>query len=313
MLGCLNNSSQPIAEVIVVDSGDDRLLPTDHACFANLNISCLRSESSVCIQRNKGIRAAASPWIFICDDDMEVPAGYLSKLSAHVEDHPQTGAVSGIVLERGHGEWQAGYKVTSAKELFIKYIFGLSIWGNIQVSKNNRFINKIKTYYINKGNHISKAGWPVVTDFSGEYFTTPLYGLGASLIRKSWLEISPYDEILDQHGIGDNYGVAMGFPTIGVHVLNNAFVYHHKGTANRLQKPLQYYRRVMALDHFIKTKQNLRQVKKRWLLWSLFGNTLISLLKGDRLMISPSFKSFLHVFLGRSPYSQTAISNRAQE
>jgi hypothetical protein len=37
---------------------------------------------------------------------------------------------------------------------------------------------------------------------------------------------SPYDEVLDSHGIGDHCSVA-GFGN-GIHVLNDAFVYHHQ-------------------------------------------------------------------------------------
>ena len=86
--------------------------------------------------------------------------------------------------------------------------------------------------------------------FSGEYFITPLYSLGAALIPKSWLIKSPFDEFLDPHGIGEHYGVIAGFPSQKIHVLNNAFVYHHHEEANRLQKSLQYYRRVLALDYY---------------------------------------------------------------
>jgi hypothetical protein len=65
---------------------------------------------------------------------------------------------------------------------------------------------------VRKGNHISKAGWPVISDFSGDYFKTPLYSLGASLVRRDWLLRSPFDEVLDRHGIGEHYGVIAGFP-----------------------------------------------------------------------------------------------------
>jgi glycosyltransferase involved in cell wall biosynthesis len=310
LLGNLNQSIHPIAEVIVVDSGDDRMTPAEYLKFSNLKIIYLNSERSVCVQRNKGIKAASSPWIFLCDDDNEVPADYLYKLANHIEIHPDTGAVSGITLEQQQGEWKAAYDINSSKELFFKYIFQLSIWGNIVCKQNNFLIRSIKNYYSGKGNHISKAGWPVVTDFSGDFFITPIYGLATCLIRKTWLEFSPYDEVLDQHGIGDNYGVAIGFPKIGIHVLNHAFIYHHHEQVNRLQKPLQTYRRALALDYFIKTKKSIPHVKKQWLLWSLLGNTLISILQRDKLGISPSFRAFLSVLSGRNPYYENARNNQ---
>lgn len=302
LLANLNRSTHPIAEVIVVDSGTDRLIPSEYAIFSNLTILYLDAERSVCVQRNIGIRTARSPWIFICDDDIEVPPDYLDKLARHIEKHPSAGAVSGIVLERQHGKWERSYDISSAKELLLKYVFQLSIWGNIVCKQNNFIVRGIKKYYAGKGNHISKAGWPVVTDFSGDFFITPVYGLGASLIRKTWLEFSPYDEILDQHGIGDNYGVAIGFPEVGVHVLNDACVYHHHESANRLEKPLQSYRRALALDYFIKTKKNIQHVKKQWLLWSLFGNLFICIFKMDKVAIDAAFKTFSLILSGRNPY-----------
>jgi hypothetical protein len=42
-------------------------------------------------------------------------------------------------------------------------------------------------------------------------------------VRRQWLIRSPFDEVLDPHGIGDNYGVAFGFPS-KIHVLNSAWV-----------------------------------------------------------------------------------------
>lgn len=302
LLGNLDSSAYPIAEVVIVDSGTDKLTPAEYAVFSNLKIIYLSSESSVCVQRNKGIRAATSPWIFVCDDDIEVPADYLQKLADHIKTHPETGAVSGIVMEQEGGEWKSGYHITSAKELVFKYIFQLSIWGKVVCKQNNVLIRRITAYYLKKGNHISKSGWPVVTDFSGDFFITPVYGLGASLIKKDWLMQSLYDEGLDQYGIGDNYGVAMDLPVIGIPILNNAHVYHHKEPANRLQKPLQYYRRVLALNYFIQTKSKLQHIKKRWLLWSLFGNIVISTLQRDWLMVRSACKTFLHVLWGRNPY-----------
>ena len=291
LLDNLNESAYATSEVIVVDSSDDNMEPGTFDPFKNLNILYIRSEKSVCLQRNLGIQQAISPWIFLCDDDIEVPKDYLKKLISHIKAYPKVGALSGIVLERFQNEWQSGYPISSAFELVWKFIFQLGLWGEITSPSNNILIKRIKTYYLKKGNHISKAGWPVITDFSGDYFISPVYGLGASLIRKSWLIHSPYDEVLDKHGIGDNYGVALGFPSIGIHILNNAFVYHHQEPENRLQKPLQYLRRTIALDYFTSTKKHLSHVKKSWLVWSLWGNVLAFLRSKDLVMAKAALKS----------------------
>jgi len=307
LLDNLNRSFHPLLEVIIVDSGEDRLTTADYAGFNKLEIVYTASEKSVCIQRNAGINKARAQWIFLCDDDIEMPAGYLQKLVAHIGAHPEAGAVCGLFLQQEKGEWTAKYPVRSPVELLWKFIFQLSIWGDIDCRSNHWLIEKIKKYYQRKGNHISKAGWPVITDFSGAYFATPVYSLGASLVRKEWLVQSPFDEVLDRHGMGDNYGVAIDFPMPGIQVLNNAFVYHHKGPENRLQRPLQYFRRGLALDYFITTKERLGFVRKYRLLWSFAGNLATFIFVRDGVMAKAALKLTWRIALGRNPYYRAAL------
>ena len=309
LLDSINRSSQPPFEVLIVDSGHQSLTPSDLAPFTRLSIRYLRSERSVCVQRNLGIREAGGSHIFLCDDDMELTTTYLEKMAHHLSLHPEAGAVSGLVLQKEKGTWQSSYPVRSPAELIRKFIFQLSIWGEIEC-KDSLLLKKIKSYYRRKGNHISKAGWPVITSFTGEYFVSPVYGLGASLIRKDWLLHSPYEEALDRNGIGDNYGVAMGFPVPGIHVLTGAFVFHHQESANRPDQPLLYLRRVLALDYFIHSKKSLRHVKKRWLLWSLTGNFLMALIARNGKMIRSTFTGLRTVAFGKNPYAEAAKAQR---
>lgn len=311
LLNNLNSSLYPLHEVIIVDSSDEKLSEEEYSAFKNLNIKYVESEKSVCIQRNIGIKKATSPFVFLCDDDIEVPADYLQKLVAHLIKHPEAGALSGLVLQKENDAWVSEYTERSAKRLLWKYIFHLGIWGNIDCRGNNFLIKKIKKHYAEKGNHLSKAGWPVLTNFSGEYFTTPTYGLGASLIKTEWLLNSLYDQVLDKCGIGDNYGVAAGFPAPGIHIVTDTFVYHHREQINRLQAPLQYYRRMLALDYFIKIKkQRIPHVKKAVFLWSLLGNFIYFLFTKNKLMIKPAFKTFWRITFKKNPYLQGASLNK---
>ena len=310
LLMSLARSTYQIHEVIIVDSGNDRLAPDEYSAIKNFPIYYISSERSVCIQRNTGIRQARSEWIFLCDDDIEIPADYLQKLSNHINNHPGTGAISGIWLQKNGNTWTASYPETSVKQLIWKYIFRLSIWGPITCSANNLVIRTIKQYYQRKGNHITKAGWPVITDLTSEHFFAPVYSLGGSLVKKEWLLNSPFDEVLDRHGIGENYGVITGFPGRGIYVLNNTCVYHQHETTNRLLQPLQYYRRVLALDYFIQTKRTLKNIKRRLLLWSLIGNMISFLFSGNRSMMRAGLKSMWEVLWNKNPYLKAAKNNR---
>jgi glycosyltransferase involved in cell wall biosynthesis len=279
LLEDLGKSSCPPREVLIVDSSD---LPMDEAAFLpfpTLRIRYITSRKSVCVQRNLGIKEAAGEWIFLCDDDIEVPIDYLARLSAHLAEHPEAGAVSGLVRQREGGQWVDQYPLGSSLHLLWRWAFQLGIWGEIQC--RGPLIDWLVERYHKSGNHLSKAGWPVVTEVRGAFFRTPIYGLGASLVRKDWLLASPYDESLDAHGMGDNYGVAIGFPAEGIHVVTDAYVYHHEAQENRLPEGRAYARRLMALDHFIRTRKELAAVESNWFLWSLVGSAILHGVAGN--------------------------------
>ena len=313
LLQDLEKSSYPIHEVIVVDSGEDKLSTIEYLSFKKFTVHYLESDKSVCIQRNIGIQKAVCDWIFLCDDDIQIENDYLEKLSFHVYSNPKVGAVSGLWLQKEKDGWTAKYPEKSPVQVMWKFFFQLSIWGEINCTTNNFLLRRIKRYYTKKGNHISKAGWPVITDFSGNHFTTPLYSLGAALVKREWLLQSQFDEVLDRHGIGDNYGVIAGFPGAAIDVVTTAFAYHHREIANRLQKPLQYYRRAVALHYFTMCKKSLRKIAKPWLIWSLTGNLLQFIVSGNKLMIRPALKSILKIAFGPNPYYKAAQQSRKIE
>lgn len=294
-LRSIGRSQQTIDEIIIVDSGDNEDAKKALAGLTSKTIY-IRSQKSVCIQRNMGIHAASAEWIFLCDDDIEVPVEYLPLLVNHAINHPHAGAISGLVLQNENGQWKDQYPIMSGHALWWNSIFNLGIWGNVPVT------GKISRRYRKRGNHISKAGWPVVIDFSGNYFKTPVYGLGASLVKKDWLLQSPYDEILDRSGIGDNYGVAMGFPTDGIHVLTQAHVFHHRVKEQRIHENLSFYRRLLALDYFITIKKCQKHVTRMAYQWSLVGIFFSVMKSGELKKAFATMKVLLQVTFRRNPY-----------
>ncbi|MBG9377478.1 glycosyltransferase family 2 protein [Panacibacter sp. DH6] len=302
LLRNLSASTYPFKEVILVDSGEDRFAKEELDQFIPLNITYRNTAKSVCLQRNTGISLATTDWVFVCDDDIEVPLTYVEKIITHINNYPDACAISGVVLQQENGRWQSKYPVTSVVTLLWKYFFCQSIWGDIAC--NDTLLSRgIKKYYAARKNFITKAGWPVLTDFAGSYFHAPVYGLGASVIRRSFLLKFPYEEKLDKHGIGDNYGLSINLPAGSIHVLNNAYVYHHQEKINRLQKIPQHYRRVMALDYFRTTNKRLGFVKKRYLLWSVFGHMLLAAVHLERDMVLVNLKLILQIGSGKNIYA----------
>jgi glycosyltransferase involved in cell wall biosynthesis len=295
LLRNLRQTTQPVREVLVVDSSD-RPLPADALEeFAGLGIVHMPSPRSVCVQRNAGIRAARAPWIFLCDDDVEVPPDYLARLSAHLTAHPACGAVSGLFLEKQGERWSAEFTEPSARVIVWKYLFGMGLWGEIR--DDGAITRWIAKRYRRRGNHIARSGWPVITDMKGPFFRTPIYSLGASLIRRDWLVASPFDETLDSHGMGDNYGVAIGFPPEGIHVLTGARVFHHRAPANRLGDGVAQERRMLALAYFIRSRPELEGVSVAHFIWSLVGGGILHGLSGNHAVSLSTWRALRRVIL----------------
>jgi glycosyltransferase involved in cell wall biosynthesis len=299
LLGDLSRSSHPILEVLIVDSGERKL---DPARYVGLPLAIQHVESttkSVCVQRNIGIRRARGAWVFLCDDDIEVPANYLEALAEHVDTHPAAGAVSGLCLESTSSGWRGDFPVRSVSGLLWRYVFQLGVWGEIEV--HGPLIDPIVDRYRRRGNHISCAGWPVLVDFSGPYFRTPIYALGASVVKRDWLLGSPYDERLDPHGMGDHYGVAVGFPSEGIHVVTDAAVRHHREAANRPSESEAYGRRLLALHYFIATRRELAHLRESVFLWSLLGQIAFHSATGSRPLARQAVSTLWTVIRGRNP------------
>lgn len=299
LLGHLGRSRLAPSEVIVVDSSDCPVSPGDLAPF-RYELRYLRSEKSVCAQRNYGIREAANSWIFLCDDDIDLPPDYLNRLAEHVTDHPEAGAVSGLVLEEVNGRWISQHPVASSLALAWSRMFQLGLWGEIHC--DGRLGGRLASYYRSRGNHLSSAGWPVLVDFAGPFFRTPVYALGASLVRKDWLQRSPFDEHLDRHGYGDNYGVAIGFPSEGIHVLTTATVRHRKEGAGRQPRSVAYEKRVLALDRFLASERGRTAGSRAWLIWSLLGNAVLHAWAGQYGMSRAGLKALSAIVARRNPY-----------
>lgn len=299
LLGDLGKSRYAPREIIVVDASDRRLSAADLAPFGD-RVRYLQAAKSVCAQRNRGIREAASNWIFLCDDDIEVPPDYLTLLTEHLDTHPEAGAVTGLFLEQAAGQWVGQYPVTSRAWLLWVWLFQLGLWGEIDCP--GPLGELLAAHFRRRGNHISSAGWPVLTDFRAPFFKTPVYSLGAALVSRDWLLRSPFDERLDRRGYGDNYGVALGFPAEGIHVITATGVHHHKEPADRPAAAISYAKRTLALEAFINDGRGRTGASRGWLLWSLLGNVLLHARRADGAMCWAGLKTMSMILTGQNPY-----------
>ncbi len=298
LLTSLSQQPYPLKEVIVVDASDDP--PGEERLrqeFPELPLRHRRAAPSVCRQRNLGIRAATAPFVFLCDDDIEVTPSYLPEIMDYWHRHPEAGAVTGLVLQRNEsGEWAYRFPPKKFRQLLITFILQTSVWGDldqIPVTALNRLpLRLLKRFYRRRGNTFSLAGFPLVTDFSAPVLTASVYGLGASVMRREWLLEHPYEERLDPYGIGDNYGIAIAFPQEQpVHVLREIFVYHHQAAENRLPPEVVYFRRMAALRYFMRQSNRFGIFHRVMLRWSLAGNAVWQFLHGRIALAGASLRA----------------------
>jgi glycosyltransferase involved in cell wall biosynthesis len=306
-LASLARQSSPPAEVIVVDASDEGL--HDAGALANefqtLSLVLLSSTPSVCIQRNKGIEAAKGGWIFLCDDDIELPEDHFQHLSEHVAKHPGCSAVAGKLRQLESGGWVDQYPPRRFLTALYLFVFQLSVWGAVDGVKTNRFTRPVLAWmsgwYRRRGNRDSLAGWPLITQWERPCFSARFYSLGADLVRRDLLLSSPYDPVLDPGGIGDNYGVALGFPD-GIDVIDSTFALHHREQENRVNRRTAYYRRILALHYFVSARFTNARITTFWLCWSIVGLSLQQLLHLDLSMLKLSAKALFKIAAGRNPY-----------
>lgn len=307
-LRSLASQTRPPDEIVVVDSSDDKeAIQSVRKEFLTADILWIDAIASVCLQRNIGIIHASGNWILLCDDDIELSTDYLEKLEDYAECNKSVGAVCGMLLEFEAREWKHQYRVKNLGELLFRFIFQLSIWGEVSHLNPSAVMRPVylylKWFYRRRGNGFTLAGWPLITDWNGEAVQTSFYSLGANLIKTEWLLDSRYDEVLDPSGIGDNYGVALGFPGIhSIHVLLSTCAYHHRENENRMNPALIYYRRLLALHYFIKRSKKFSFLTAGIFVWSLLGKVGFFLLKKKYEMVKMTFKAIILIAKRKNPY-----------
>lgn len=307
-LRSINDQSQLPDEVIVVSGEEFQPLPELlQNIFPSIQIQVINTEPSVCLQRNTGIKAAKGKYIFLCDDDIELEPAYIQKLTGFLDNNLQFNIASGLFLEKLNGDWIYEFKVKSDLNLFYKFIFFHSIWSSLDHIKRTIIpvflLNGILKHYRQKGNTITKAGWPLLTSFDDEITPTMIYSLGAAIIRRSNANEIYFDEVLDRSGIGENYGVLYNRDNIkSMAILKSARAKHHKEQINRLNTPVSYFRRVMAMDYFIRLKGRKNITNHFCLIWSIFGNLIPQVLNCRFDMALASLRIIISLVMNINPY-----------
>lgn len=289
-------------EILISDSSDTPLLK-EQLHFSDKNLCLINSLPSVCLQRNIGIEKSNSDYVFLCDDDIEVSENYIEELVNYLEANPSENIACGLLFERRGGKWNYCKDTVSIPSLIMAYVFGFSLGIDIDktVLSNHFIVQKIINHYKKKGNHISKSGWPSTIRFNNDAFKTPIYGLGASVIRAKKLKNVFFDTTFYTHGIGDNYDLAISLNS-PVNVIKKATATHYKETINRLASSKAYYYRVGAL-HYIMLKHNCFSPKNLlFLIWSLMGNFLLLLKRGEFKKMYYNALLILRIITNRSLY-----------
>jgi len=294
-----------IGEIILVSAGDNLHFTAEELpVFIYPKLKIIPSLAHVCIQRNIGIKYASFPYILLCDDDIELTAGYLSTLVEILLAQPSLLAVSGLIKEQlAVGFWQADHPAQDTASWIKQFVFQSPVWADARAMNENRIAARmLKKYYAHRGNHLSAGGWPVLVDFSREINYTPVFALGVSLFRTAFLRSHLYDEVLDSNGIGDNYGIGMQMPPDSLAVSSRCYALHHKEPGNRLPPEEAYYRRVLALDYFQKRYGHQSLKNRMFLFWSLTGNALHFIKARKWAHYNANMRLMKEILLGQNRY-----------
>lgn len=307
----------PPAEIIIVDaSAEPQGADTIARDFPTLPVRYFTSRPSVCVQRNLGVKLARHDYVFLCDDDVEMPADYLLKLATYLTGHNDAGVVSGLFLQKDqYGNWEYEYRSSSMVKCTWNFAFQLSCWGGFDLVKPGwlaaPLLARVKKWYKKRGNNYSLAGWPLLTAFSSPVTRTSVYTLGAALVKREWLLQSPFEEKLVPNGIGDNYGVTLNMPVEQpVHLLTGAFVWHHHAPENRLKSITAYRYRIFALHHFMKNSSRFNRGNRLFLYWSLLGNTLSQCFSLRFNLALTSLTTLFQIASGNNPYFRKDTINK---
>lgn len=306
LLGSLATQTALPAETIIVDASDT---PADEDSlrrrYPALNIRVLATAPWLCRQRNLGIARATGELILLADDDIEFPPAYLASILAYLADHPSEGAISGTLREPS-GDTCAVPDQEPMLPLHVlwRFIFQTSVWGNIDALRQRAWAGPLLRFYRGRGNTFSLAGWPLLTDAAAPAFRTAVYGLGACVLRKSWLLNAPYDERLDRSGIGDNFGVALNLPgNLPVVVLTAITYVHHRSPEQRLPSASAFALRVLALDYFMSASSRFTPVNRVFLRWSLLGTAIAFGVTGSTGNAVAALSVLVRLLFGFSPYA----------
>jgi hypothetical protein len=199
------------------------------------------------------------------------------------------------------------FRIISFVQLLWNFIFQLTVWADLDKTQANMLgalpLRLLRKFYTSRRNRFSLAGWPLVTEIQAPYFRTAIYSLGGAIVRRDWLLQSPYDEILDPHGIGDNYGVALDLPEdLPIAVLTDTYVMHSKSNINRVAPQIAYFRRLLALDYFMTKSKKFSPVNRGFLIWSLMGNLLVQSVGFNTRKGWATIKAGYLIATGRNPY-----------
>lgn len=288
-------------EIIIVDSSDCPLEVKELTVQNSVQI--IHSKPSVCLQKNIGIEKSTSDYIFLCDDDIEVSDNYCKELANFLDTHKKETIASGLLLENDHGNWTYCEMPLSLIGLVTASIFGFSVGFDANSTELNSgfWAKRIIRHYKCKGNVIAKSGWPIIVNFGGDNFQTPIYGLGASVIRTKALKKVRFDEVFFAHGIGDNYDLAIGL-NAEVNVLKEAKAYHHRETTNRMPNKKAYSYRIHALHYILKKHRRFNNVNLLYFCWSLIGKSLVFLSKGKFKSVYYNLEVMLRILCNRPLY-----------
>ncbi len=307
LLRSLRRQTVRPVQTIVVEAGNEPLGPGELQEFTDIGVRVIRSEPSVCHQRNTGIRAATSDLTFLCDDDMEPDADYVETLATALNGPVRTPIATGLIREAGTDGILRSMPQISFRRLVWNFLFGGGVWADLEelivFPLFRPVLSSLRRYYRAKGNSHTAAGWPLVTQVRGGSFRTEVYGLGVCMARTELFRAHPFSVSLDPKGIGDNFVFIHSLrQSQPITVVTSTGAVHHRLSGTGLPDPERYARRILVLDAVLTLQPHPDADHRPYLIRSLYGNLIAFIIHTRWELARATHHVIGHVRHGSNPY-----------
>jgi hypothetical protein len=275
--------------------------------FQTLPLTLLSSAPRCVSRENKGIEAAKSDWIFLCDDDIELPRDHFQHLADHVAKHPGCGAVAGKLRQLESGVWVDQYPPRRFFTAALSVRFPALGLGTFRWRENESILRDlVLARSIGGVAAAGQQGKPSRDGLSLHSGNDPASPPGS--IR--WAQTSCEESCSCRRALRPGCStraasrqlrLALGCPTAST-CIDSTFALHHREAGKQVNRKTPTIAASWRCITLSRARFTNATITTFWLCWSIVGLSLHQICRLDLPMLKLSAKAFFRIVAGRNPY-----------